>query len=29
MIDACTKGGATLNYRKVTVRGWDPEKKEL
>jgi hypothetical protein len=29
MIDGCTKGGATLNYRKVTVRGWDPEKKEL
>jgi hypothetical protein len=27
-IDSCSAGGATLSFRKVTVRGWDPEKKE-
>jgi hypothetical protein len=27
-ISECAPGAVTLDYRKVTVRGWDPEKKE-
>lgn len=27
-IDSCSPGGATLSFRKVTVRGWNPETKE-
>lgn len=28
VISGCAGDGATLNYAKVKVRGWDPEKKE-
>jgi hypothetical protein len=29
IVTSCGSGGATLEYSKVRVRGWDPEKKEL
>jgi hypothetical protein len=29
VIDTCGPDGATFSYRKVTVRGWNPETKEL
>lgn len=28
-VAACSPDGMSLNFKKVTVRGWDPEKKEL
>ena len=28
-VTACSPDGMSLNFKKVTVRGWDPEKKEL
>ena len=28
LISGCAPDGVTLNYAKVRVRGWDPEKKE-
>ena len=28
MITGCAPDGVSLNYAKVIVRGWDPEKKE-
>ena len=28
VISGCAAGGVALNYKKVTVRGWDPAKKE-
>ena len=27
-VAACSPGSMSLNFKKVTVRGWDPEKKE-
>jgi len=29
VISNCAPGSVTLDYGKVTVKGWNPEKKEL